>query len=98
MADQPNSSNRSQPSTSRTDDGSNGSAEDQSNCGSSSSVQWHKPAAAQLRNNPHLAHIHVLAGSDWSDELSQSQTGSIDCEVQVQVVVQPTEPVKVSQV
>jgi hypothetical protein len=63
--------------------------------GSSSSVQWQPKAGFAHRNNPQLAHIHVVAGSEWSEELEQSQNGSVDCAVEVQVVVQQTQPVKV---
>jgi hypothetical protein len=64
--------------------------------GSSSSVQWQPKAGAFAhRHNPQLAHIHVVAGSEWSEESEQSQNGSVDCAVEVQVVVQQTQPVKV---
>lgn len=67
--------------------------------GASPSVEWAKlgnQAAAARPNTRHAAHIHILAGPDWSDggsSQAQSQTGPVDCSVEVQVVV--PQPVKV---
>lgn len=68
-----------------------------SDAGSSSAVSW-KPARPkqQASFSPGLAHVHCVAGGaePWNDELANIKTGSIDCAVEVQVVVQQT-PVKV---
>lgn len=67
-----------------------GAKDDDTLCSSSSAVQWQqqqqKPEL-HFRANPHLSHIHVLASSNSYNELTQqSQSGSIDCAVSVEVI------------
>lgn len=62
--------------------------------GCSSAVHWQPKAPSFLR---HHAHVHRLAGTEaWNDAVKQSQNGSIDCAVEVQVVVQQQTEVKAS--
>jgi len=66
-----------------------------SDAGSSSAVSWKPRPKQQASFSPGLAHVHCVASADpWNDELANIKTGSIDCAVEVQVVVQQT-PVKV---
>jgi hypothetical protein len=89
--DHPTSSSSLPGSTRPSNDAEDGASSD---CGHSSAVQWQQKPVAH-RNNLHLAHNQVVAGSDWSDELTQTQTGSIDCAVEVQLVVPTQTQVKV---
>jgi hypothetical protein len=90
----PGSSSSGSSSKRASEDVEGGQKDHATICSTSSGVQWQQQQKPELhhRANPHLAHIHVLASSDSYDSLTQqSQSGSIDCAVSVEVICPGTQ-------
>lgn len=91
-------SSSSSSSSKRAEDVEGGAKDHDTICRTSTAVQWQQQQKPELhhRANPHLAHIHVLASSDSYDSLTQqSQSGSIDCAVSVEVICPGTRETEV---